>query len=157
MSLSAACEQSGVRYLAIDLGDQRTGLALGDDETGVASPIGLIEVPRARREGKDLLEALLRAIERELGPIGSPGELVIGLPLNMDDTEGPRTAIARSVGEQLAAASGRVVHYCDERLSTAAADERMARTGLTHGQKKRRRDAIAAAGILQSFLDRPTE
>lgn len=106
-----------------------------------------------RRAGDDLLAALLNAIERELGPPGSGGEIVVGLPLNMDGSEGPRAKLVQAFAQRLAGASARRVHLHDERLSSVEADKRMARTGLTHGQKKKRRDALAAAAILRSFLD----
>jgi putative Holliday junction resolvase len=145
-----------VRYLAIDLGDKRTGLAVGDDETGVSTPAGLIEIPRARRDGQDLLDALARAIDEHLGP--TDAEIVLGLPLNMDGTEGPRAAIARALGDRLAERTGRRVHLFDERLTSAAADDVLAqhaRAGarLTHGAKKARRDALAAAALLRGFLE----
>ncbi|MCL4222349.1 MAG: Holliday junction resolvase RuvX [Phycisphaerales bacterium] len=141
-----------MRYLAIDLGDKRTGVALGDAITGIASPVETLEIPIDRRTGDDLLAALLKVIVRELGPPGSGGEIVVGLPLNMDGSEGPRAKIVQSFAQRLAAASARAVHLHDERLSSIDADKRMARTGLTHGQKKKRRDALAAAAILRSFL-----
>ncbi|GAB4383836.1 MAG: Holliday junction resolvase RuvX [Phycisphaerales bacterium] len=141
-----------MRYLAIDLGDQRTGLALGDPVTGIASPIGTLEVPIARADGGELLDAIVKAIDRELGPPESGGEIVVGLPLNMDGSEGPRAKLVRAFAERLAQAACRQVHLHDERLSSTAADRDMARTGLTHGQKKKRRDALAAAAILRSFL-----
>lgn len=142
-----------MRYLAIDLGDKRTGLAIGDTETRIASPLGLIEVPRDREEGRALLRELARASETHLGPPEeTAGELVLGLPLNMDATEGPRAKIAHDLATKLAALTRRPVHLHDERLTTAAADNKMARTGLTRGQKKARRDAIAAAMLLESFL-----
>lgn len=141
-----------MRYLAIDLGDKRTGLALGDAITGIASPLETIELPIDRRAGDDLLVALLRVIDRELGPPGSGGEIVVGLPLNMDGSEGSRAKLVQAFAQRLAAAAARPVHLHDERLSSVDADARMARTGLTHGQKKKRRDALAAAAILRSFL-----
>ncbi|MBX3321811.1 MAG: Holliday junction resolvase RuvX [Phycisphaeraceae bacterium] len=146
-----------MRYLAIDLGDRRTGLALGDSVTGIASPCGLIEVPLERNGGEDLLLAIEKAALRELGPAGSAGELVMGLPLNMDGSEGPAATKIRLFAERVARRTLRVVHVHDERLSTADADERMSRSGLTRDQKKRRRDAIAAAGILRSFLSERAE
>lgn len=144
-----------MRYLAIDLGDKRTGLALGDDETGICAPAGVVEVPRGRRDGADLLEALADAVDEHVGT--GEGELVLGLPLNMDGTEGPRAGIARAMAGRLAERSGRRVHLFDERLTSAAADEvfaERARAGarLTHGAKKARRDALAAAALLRAFL-----
>ncbi|MEN0020771.1 MAG: Holliday junction resolvase RuvX [Planctomycetota bacterium] len=149
------------RYLGIDLGDKRTGLAVGDDVLKLAMPAGLIEVSIALAgdptaavpkpvAGDALLTALTKAAAEQLGR----GEaLVLGLPLNMDGTEGPRAKLVRAFGERLAERSGRAVHFQDERRTSVAADEKMARTGLTHGQKKRRRDALAAAAMLQAFLD----
>lgn len=139
----------GVRYLAIDLGDKRTGLALGDSVTRLATPVRVVEVSVAIRDGEELLDVLLKAVEELLG---NGGELVVGLPLNMDGTEGPRVRVVRAFAERLRARTGRVVHFADERLSSADADWSLARSGLTHKQKKGRRDAVAAAGILEEFL-----
>ncbi len=133
-----------MRYLAIDPGDKRTGLAVGDDETGIVSPAETIvtssEAERDRRLGA--------AIDTH-----GPDALIVGLPLNMDGSEGEAAKRARAC----AAAWGRrfelPVHLWDERLSSAAADESMARSGLTRGQKRARRDALAAAAILRDFLD----
>jgi len=141
--------EAGVRYLAIDLGDKRTGLALGDSVTRLATPVRVVEVSVAVRGGEELLEVLAKAVGELLG---SSGELVVGLPLNMDGTEGPRSKSVRGFAERLRVRTGRVVHFADERLSTADADWSLARSGLTHKQKKERRDAIAAAGILEEFL-----
>jgi len=142
------------RLIAIDLGDKRTGLALGDTTTRIASPAGLIEVPIAERDGDALLDALDRAIDDLVG--AAPADLVVGLPLNMDGTEGPRATLVRAFATRVAERCGRKILFHDERQSSMAADDRMARTGLTHKQKKARRDAIAAAAILQRYLDQST-
>lgn len=139
-----------MRYLCIDLGDRRTGLAIGDAETRLVSPLSVLEVPIAPLGGEELLIALSKAIDEQLG--SAKGELVIGLPLNMDDSEGPRATMVRAFGARLAAKVSRVVHFQDERLTSVAADWSMARSGMTHGEKKRRRDALAAAAILSDFL-----
>lgn len=152
-----------MRYIAIDLGDKRTGVAIGDSDTGAVMPLDVIEVSLGLRDGTALLEALARVIEEHLGPgpvhgpgravrPGSPGELVVGLPLNMDGTEGPRAKVARSFAARLVARTRRTVHFQDERLTTAAADWELAGSGLTHGQKKSMRDALAAAAVLRDFL-----
>jgi putative Holliday junction resolvase len=133
-----------MRYLAIDLGDRRTGLAVGDDVTGVVTPHEVIEQPRGER----LLAALLERVEA----IG-PDAIVLGLPLNMDGTEGPQAAATRAFGHTLAEQTGHPVHYQDERLTSFDADERMARSGRTHRQKKQLRDALAAAAILGDYLE----
>lgn len=145
-----------MRYLAIDLGDKRTGLAVGDTVTRIASPVGVLEVPIAVREGEALLEALAKAVKDQLGdsPYARAG-VVVGLPLNMDGTEGPRAKLVRAFANRLAQRIGptRPIAMVDERLSSADADWAMARSGLSHQQKKARRDALAAAAILREFLN----
>ncbi len=133
-----------MRYLAIDLGDKRTGLALGDDTTGIVSPAGVLEVQR----GTALLEAIRASMADH-----EPDAIVIGLPINMDDTEGDRAKLVRAFGAELGAMIDIPIHFQDERLTSVAADAQMARSGRTHKQKKKLRDALAAAEILRDFLD----
>ncbi len=142
-----------MRIFAIDLGDQRTGLALGDRITNIASPAGLIEIPIERNDGQALLDEILRQLIANTG--GRDTEMLIGMPLNMDSTEGPRAKLVRAFAQRLADSANRPVVLVDERRTSIAADHRMAQTGLTHKQKKKRRDAIAAAAIAQSYLDDP--
>jgi putative Holliday junction resolvase len=132
-----------VRYLAVDLGAKRTGLAAGDDVVGLVQPVEVVQVPR----GPALLDALARAVDRH-----GPDALVVGLPLNMDGTEGGATAEVRTFGAALAGRVKLPVHYHDERLSSFEADQRMARSGRTHREKKELRDALAACAILESWL-----
>ncbi|MFM8817470.1 MAG: RuvX/YqgF family protein [Phycisphaerales bacterium] len=75
-----------MRYLAIDLGAKRTGLAAGDDVVRLVQPVEVIDVPR----GPALADALARAVERH-----GPDAVVIGLPLNMDGSEGAAAAEVR--------------------------------------------------------------
>ena len=132
------------RYLAIDLGDKRTGLAVGDDVTDIASPVGVIEA------STDAMR--LNGIESAIDEHG-PGALVLGLPLNMDGSEGPRAKLTRAFAALLTERFALPLHMADERQTSEKANHQMARSGLTHGQKKRRRDALAAAAMLQRFLD----
>ena len=141
-----------MRALSIDLGDKRTGLALGDSITGIASPAGVLEIPIDRAGGDELLDALTKRVDDELS---ASDTLVLGLPLNMDGTEGLRAKLVRAFARRLAERTRRDVVLVDERKTSQAADERMARSGLTHGQKKARRDAIAAAEILRALLEDP--
>lgn len=133
-----------MRYLAIDLGDKRTGVAIGDDLTGIVSPLDVVnttsEAERFRRL-RDLIEW------------EGPGALVVGWPLNMDGSMGPSAEKCRVFAGKLGEATRLPVYLHDERLSSAAADEQMAMSGLTHKQKKARRDAMAAANILRGFLE----
>lgn len=147
-----------MRYLAIDLGDQRTGLAVGDSVTRLAGPVGVLEVPIATNGGGALLDAIAAAADEQLGRASeagrrrAAGQLVVGLPLNMDGTEGGRAKLVREFAARLSKRTGRTLRFQDERLSTADADWAMARSGLTRKQKKERRDALAAAAILTDFL-----
>lgn len=154
-----------MRYLCIDLGDKRTGMAIGDDVTRLVSPLPTIDVPISIADGTALLEALARAVELQVGTAptspaarrghASRAELIFGLPLNMDGTENARTRSARAFATRLGERVGLPVRFQDERLSTADADWQMAGSGLTHDQKKQRRDGLAAATILRDFLNAP--
>ena len=132
-----------MRYLAIDLGGKRTGLAVGDDITGIVTPLEVVTAAKPEHR----MQVLERIIDRE-----GPDAIVVGLPLNMDNSEGPAAAATRSFGDTLRVRTGFDVLYHDERLTSHAADEAMTRSGLTHGGKKARRDAVAAAVILKDFL-----
>ena len=138
-----------MRHLRIDLGDKRTGLALGDSFTKLASPLKVLLTPLAQQGGESLLAELAAIVEAELGPRDT---LVLGFPLNMDDSEGPRAKLCREFAKRLAARTNRPVLLADERRTSVRADELMAQSGLTHKQKKLRRDAIAAAAILHGVL-----
>ncbi len=142
-----------MRLIAIDLGDKRTGIALGDRITQISSPVGCIEVPISDAGGARLLEAIVQEICEQVGT--QRAEILLGLAINMDGSESPRSKISRVFGQRLADAIGMDVVLVDERRTSKAADERMAQTGLTHKQKKARRDAIAAAAIMQAYLDSP--
>ena len=142
-----------MRYVGIDLGDRRTGMALGDSVTRMSSPLCIIEVSISDEGGRALLNRIAKVVAEQVGTGGtSPCEFVLGLPLNMDDSEGPRAKLVRAFGERLAAATGMLVQLQDERLTSSEADWAMAQSGLTRKQKKARRDAIAAAAILNDFL-----
>ena len=132
-----------MRYLAIDLGGKRTGLASGDDITGIVTPLEVVTAAKPEHR----LQQIQRILDRE-----GPDAIVVGLPLNMDGTAGPAAAAVRSFGDTLRERTGIDVRFHDERLTSHAADQAMARSGLTHGGKKARRDAVAAAVILKDFL-----
>ena len=138
---------SCVRYVCVDLGDKRTGLACGDTVTGVVTAVKVVEVSVGLEGGR----VLVRELAREVRALGA-GALVVGLPINMDDSEGPRAKKVRGLGDALGKETGLGVFYQDERLTSADADWQMARTGMTRGEKKQRRDALAAATILRDFL-----
>ena len=134
-----------MRYLAIDLGDKRTGLATGDDVTRIATPAGIIETSKPQLR----LSMIERAVKQE-----QPGALVVGLPLNMDGSEGPAAKKSRQLAGELAAHTGLPVHLADERLTSEAADQILRETGMTRKARKSRQDAVAAAAILNRFFYR---
>lgn len=132
------------RYLAVDVGGKRTGLALGDTLTRMAMPVEVLHVPR----GPALLDAIVKAVKSH-----APDAIVMGLPLNMDGSEGPAVEQARAFAAEVRARTGLEVHLQDERLTSFEADQRMARSGRTRGEKKELRDALAAAALLEDFLN----
>jgi putative Holliday junction resolvase len=134
-----------MRYLAIDLGAKRTGLAVGDSIIGLVQPLRVLDVPR----GPLLLDALAKAID-DVGP----NRLVIGLPINMDGSEGPAAASVRALAAELEARTRVPVDVQDERLTSFAAEAHLDRSGRTHKEKKEIRDALAAAEILRDYLRR---
>jgi len=133
-----------MRYLAIDLGGKRTGLAVGDAESGIVTPLAVV----AAGDDAQRIAHIRAAVGRE-----GAQALVVGWPLNMDGSAGPSAAAAQRFAAALGEALGLPVHLHDERLTSQRADELMARTGLTHGQKKARRDALAAAAILHAYFE----
>ncbi|MCZ6835174.1 MAG: Holliday junction resolvase RuvX [Planctomycetota bacterium] len=135
---------SFMRYLCIDLGDKRTGLAVGDDVLKIVTPAGVLEISR----GPALVEAMLDTINEH-----DSQALVLGMPLHMDGSEGDRARIARDFANDLNARIDLPIHFQDERLTSYAADQQMAQSGRTHRQKKQIRDALAAAEILRDFFD----
>lgn len=134
-----------MRYLAVDLGTKRTGLALGDAITGIAQPRAVLTLPPD--------ETLIEAIARDVEAVG-PTAIILGLPLNMDGSEGPAAAAARRFAERLQQRTGLAVELQDERLTSFAAEGKLDRSGRTHKEKKELRDALAAAAILEDYLAR---
>ena len=133
------------RFLSIDYGKKRIGLAVGDDREKIATPVTTVE---ARGSLADHVTAV-RAVADDY----DLDAFVVGLPLNMNDTEGEQAKLTRRFGDALEAASGKPVHYFDERLSSHAADELLAPAELTRKKRKSIQDAVAAQVILQGFLD----
>ena len=134
-----------MRYLAVDLGDKRTGLAVGDDELNMAQPVTVLEIPI----GDVLIDAIVNAIQEQ-----GVDSIVVGLPLNMDGSPGQRVAITKAFAAQLQTATSLQLHFQDERLTSSAAEEKLSGSGKTHKQKKKMRDALAAAEILNDFLQK---
>ena len=132
-----------MNYLAVDLGDKRTGLAVGDDIVRIVQPITVLETPI----GQQLINEIQSAIKEH-----GIDCIVMGLPLNMDGSESQRSELTKSFAERLQEQVNLPINFQDERLTSAAAEEHLNQSGKTHKQKKKLRDALAAAEILKDFL-----
>ncbi len=129
--------------IGLDHGSRRIGVAVGDTETGMAFARAAI-VRRNLEVDLDAIEALASAESAAL--------IVIGLPLNMDGTEGGQAASAMAFGERLVARGIRIA-YMDERLSSWEAGERLAEAGRRPRRESGELDSTAARLILQQYLD----
>jgi len=130
-------------WLGIDHGSKRIGVAAGSIPPGIATPVEVVPA-EPHQAAMDRIARLATAYHA--------GGLVVGWPLNMDDTQGPQADLARELAGQLATATGLDVRLWDERLSSFAADELLAGK-LTRKKRKALQDALAAAAILQDFFD----
>ena len=131
------------RIVALDHGSRRIGVAVGDTETGMAFARPAL---RRRNEERDL------AVIGELCATEDADLIIIGLPLNMDGSEGAQAAAAREFGDRLAGI-GHAVAYEDERLTSWEAGERMAEAGRRARRGSGDLDSTAARLILQQYLD----
>lgn len=132
-----------MRVLAVDYGDARTGIAISDL---LCSIVGSTTVIHSRNPEKTLDE-ILRLV-RENGV----GEIVVGLPKNMNGTEGARADLCREFADKLREASGLPVQMWDERRTTVEAHNILSQHNY-HGKKRKNTvDAVAAALILEGYL-----
>ncbi len=131
-----------MRYLAIDHGTKRTGLAVCDARETIASPLAVVQ------GRKDLIPRIRQVVASE-----GIGAIVLGLPLNMDGSEGPQAKLVLAFARELGKRLDIPIHLQDERLSSFEAEQKWQEIGLSRGRKRERLDALAAADILQTFLD----
>lgn len=133
------------RYLGIDYGERRIGLAISDLLGMIASPVGFIQ----RRPGKrpPISKIIDRATELEARGF------VLGLPLDGNGEETDWTAQVRAVGTELAKRTGMPVIYVDERFSTATALRAIGEMGGSTRGRKGDVDSLAATVLLQNVLD----
>ena len=134
-----------LRLLALDVGDKRIGVAISDATRMLVTPV---ETVHRKNTKVDVDRISKLAKEHEVA------EVVIGLPKNMDGTEGEQAAKVRSFARRLMRETGLTVHFEDERLSTFTATERLVARGVNTGKNRDLVDMEAAVVILQSFLDR---
>ena len=129
-----------MRWIGVDPGGERVGLAICDDDERLAVPLEVVPASAA-------LPAVRATAARE-----RVGGIVVGLPLTLGGSEGEAARAARRLGRRLASL-GLPVEYADERLTTWAAEEEARRWGGRSSRRGRPADDLAAAMILQRFLD----
>jgi putative Holliday junction resolvase len=135
---------AGKRLIGLDVGTKTIGLALSDTRRVIATPL---ETVRRRRFREDMAR-LFALIDTH-----NVGGLVVGLPLTLAGTDGPRTQSVRQFARNLVALRNLPVALWDERLSTAAVTREMIAADLTRKRRAEIVDRVAAAYILQGCLD----
>ena len=133
------------KYLGVDYGDRRTGLAECDISGLIAGGIGTISEGGMRKTAQRVAE---EAEKR------SCKKIIIGLPKNMDGSEGPRADVIKAFGALLAEITSIPIDYYDERMTTMVAYRFLGETG-TYGKKRKDTvDTLSAQIILQNYIDR---
>jgi putative Holliday junction resolvase len=136
--------KAGGRLLGIDYGHVRIGLAVSDPERTIAFPL----TTYSRRSRQQDAEYFQQLVKRE-----EIARLIVGLPVHLDGSEGAKAAEARAFSNWLHELTSLPVIHWDERFTTVEAEGHLWTAGLTHKQRKQRRDRVAAQILLQSYLD----
>ena len=137
-----------MRILGLDFGSKTVGVAISDPLLITAQGLEII-----RRKEENKLRQTLARIEEIITEYGVE-RIVLGLPKNMNDTEGVRVELTREFAEKLERRTGLPVEFYDERLTTVMADKTMVESGVRRENRKDFVDKIAATLILQDYLDR---
>ena len=137
-----------MRIMGLDFGSRTVGVAISDSLLLTAQGVEII-----RRKEENKLRQTLARIE-ELIVENEVEEIVLGLPKNMNDTEGVRVELTKEFKEKLERRTGLPVYFWDGRLTTVAADKTMMEAGIRRENRKEYVDMIAATLILQGYLDR---
>ncbi len=137
--------QRDERLLGLDVGTKTIGLALSDVMRQIATPLETIRRTKFKADAEQLLK---------LAAQHGAGGLVIGLPVNLDGTEGPRAQSTRAFARNLAQLTALPMAFWDERLSTAAAERALLEADTSRKRRAELIDKMAAAYILQGALDR---
>lgn len=132
------------RILGVDYGSVRVGLAVSDAGRTIASPLATY-----RRRDREQDAAYFQKVVR----VEEVGQVVVGLPVHLSGDEGPKAKEARTFGRWLAEVTSLPVRFADERFTTVEAESALWTAGLTHKQRKSRRDQVAAQIMLQAYLD----
>lgn len=136
---------SGQKFMGLDVGKKTIGIAIGDPTHAIASPHRILWRKKFTSDMDDLFQ--------EMDDL-SVGGLIVGWPLNMDGTTGPRCDSTRDFCHALMRLRDVPIILHDERLSTAAVERAMLDADMTRARRHERRDALAASWILQSAFDR---
>ena len=136
-----------MRILGLDFGSKTVGVAVSDGLLLTAQGVETIE-----RKDENKLRKTCARIE-ELIAEYEITEIVLGLPKNMNNTEGERVEKTKASGEMLERRTGLPVHYWDERLTTVAAEQILMESGVRRENRKAVIDKVAAGLILQGYLD----
>ncbi len=136
-----------MRIIGLDYGDKTVGVAVSDEMFLIAQPVETIKRERANKLRQTY--ARIETIIQEY----NIGKIVVGMPLNMDSTEGERCLRTREFAKTLERRTGLEVAFYDERLTTVAADEILSMGGVRKEKRKEYIDKIAASMILQGYLD----
>jgi putative Holliday junction resolvase len=134
------------RYLGLDVGNRRIGVAVSDELGLTAQPVMTLERKRSPRED---LRSLAR-LARRFGVVG----VVVGNPVHLSGEASPQTAKTQAFAAQLGELSGLPIHLWDERLTTREAHQILYEAGHARQEHRRVVDQVAATLILQSFLER---
>jgi len=132
-----------LKILAVDFGDSRTGLAVSDPDEFLATPIGIIQ---EKNMAKVVAQVICTAEENRAA------QIVVGLPRNMDGSEGFRAEKCRTVARLIAGGTRLPVSLWDERSTTVTAADILSQNNVYGKKRKKVLDAVAAQVILESFL-----
>ncbi len=135
-----------MRVLALDLGTRRIGVAVSDLSETIASPLTVIARSKSRAEDHRRIRSLADEEEAEL--------IVVGHPITMSGDSGPAAQAAELEATQIERACGRPVELFDERMTTVTADRVLKEADLSASQRRQYVDKVAAAVLLQNWLDR---
>jgi putative Holliday junction resolvase len=137
----------GQRLVGLDLGTKTIGIAISDLSFSIATPVRTLARTKFGKDSQSLLAYFLAE---------SVGGIVLGLPINMDGSEGPRAQATRAFAHNLGKLTPIPIVFCDERLSTQAVERTLLEADTSRKRRAEVIDKLAAAYILQMALDRMT-
>lgn len=133
-----------MRILALDVGEKRIGVAASDPTGTLASPVTVLQRTGLKRDLEEVLR-LAREYEAE--------RILVGMPISLDGVAREQARLVQGFCDQLAALTAIPVATWDERFSTVEAERRMREAGRSPEKRRQTRDAVAAAVLLQSYLE----